>query len=352
MIENKYFAVPFVLVCLLTILSSCREQRTEERGFESTESSDSLQVDSSILEAEPVPQEFFIVQEDVYVKDYFNWINKVVDSLNIDRSYEIDEYILVHYNHWIIDTLRGTDYYLLKDRGIISKDPTAHLLVKNGSMLRVPDSSAVKEIKTNLEQTYLDLNIPEYRLRIIQEDSVLYSFLARVGRNDSRYLAMAGRNVDLKTMPGTGSIIRVNRKPTFINPRDNKRYQSTRRDDQVVTALPNIPWLEPEINGIRYGHLIHPTTNIETLGKASSNGCVGLREADAWTLYFYAPLGTEVVFRYDLEVCDESGEWVKLPNIYPGMEHKKVVRNPKPTKVPPSDYSDSELPVCYCGKEE
>ncbi len=103
---------------------------------------------------------------------------------------------------------------------------------------------------------------------------------------------MAGRVVDLRTQVGVGKIVRINRAPVFINPRDNKKYTSTRRDDNIRTKLPNIPWLEPEINGIRYGQLIHPTTNLETLGKAYSNGCISLRESDAWSVFFYAPLGT------------------------------------------------------------
>lgn len=55
--------------------------------------------------------------------------------------------------------------------------------------------------------------------------------------------------------------------------------------------------LEPAIDGIRIGQLIHLTTNLATLGKLSSNGCIGLRESDAWMVYYYAPLGTKVLFR-------------------------------------------------------
>ena len=51
-----------------------------------------------------------------------------------------------------------------------------------------------------------------------------------------------------------------------------------------VTKLPQIPFIETEINGIRNGQLIHPTTNPETLNKAYSNGCIGTKEADAWVI--------------------------------------------------------------------
>ena len=87
---------------------------------------------------------------------------------------------------------------------------------------------------------------------------------------------------------------------------NGKRYEQTKRDDGRYTKMPLIPYIEPEINGHRYGELIHPTTNPITLGKAYSNGCVGMKEADTWRLYYYAPLGTKVVFRYDLEIENDA----------------------------------------------
>ncbi|MBP9873779.1 MAG: L,D-transpeptidase, partial [Haliscomenobacter sp.] len=93
-------------------------------------------------------------------------------------------------------------------------------------------------------------------------------------------------------------------------------YEVTRRDDGLLTACPQIPWLEPEINGQRLGHLIHPTTNPRTLGRAYSNGCIGTREGDAWFVYYHAPLGTRVVFRYDLWTVGPEGDTVRLRNVY------------------------------------
>lgn len=80
--------------------------------------------------------------------------------------------------------------------------------------------------------------------------------------------------------------------------------------------MPIIPWIEPSINGIRYGALIHPTTNPETLGKAYSHGCVGTTEQDAWFIYYNAPIGTPVFFRYDLTVIQPSGDILFLKDIY------------------------------------
>lgn len=170
--------------------------------------------------------------------------------------------------------------------------------------------------------THLEINIPEFKLQIIQDGRELYNFLVRVGRNDKVYMAMAKREVDMRTMPGKGEIIRVNKNPAFINPQNNLRYYTTKRDDGKRTSLPAIPWLEPAIEGRRIGQLIHPTTNLETLGKAISNGCIGLRESDAWIVYYYAPIGTKVHFKYELERLNNKGETLRFKDIYPGYENK------------------------------
>ncbi len=83
-----------------------------------------------------------------------------------------------------------------------------------------------------------------------------------------------------------------------------------------MTKLPQIPFLETELNGFRHGQLIHPTTNPETLGKAYSNGCIGTKEADAWVLYYYAPIDTKIHIRYDLNTLDENGNTIILNDIY------------------------------------
>jgi hypothetical protein len=280
--------------------------------------------------------------------EYYNWINFWVDSINRRISYPVDEYILVHANPWIIDSLRNTDYYYLRDKGINSLDPKAEIIAEKDAKLWIPDSTEIAKIKMDLAHTYIDVNIPEFLLRIYQHNCLIDSFSIRVGRNETRFLAMAEREVDLRTRPGIGTIVRINRQAAFINPRDNKKYHTTKRDDGVVTQLPNIPWIEPEINGIRHGHLIHPTTNIETLGRASSNGCIGMREADAWTFYFYARLGTPIQIRYDLEVHGVDGELVQLEDIYPGFE--KFSRRLFPAQS--EDVEEGVVSVCYCGRVE
>ena len=80
--------------------------------------------------------------------------------------------------------------------------------------------------------------------------------------------------------------------------------------------MPQIPWIETEINGVRNGQMIHPTTNPKTLGKPYSNGCIGTKEGDAWVIYYYAPIDTGIRIRYDLNVKEAKGQKEILKDIY------------------------------------
>lgn len=307
------FSILFVS-CLDTNKNSITKEEIPEYKLTS--------IDTSEQEVETTKSIEIRVDKDVPVRSYFRWMDSVVTVHNETYNYTIDEYDIVHFNPWIIDTLANTDYYYLMDKGIFNKDSQALITLAKDQVLLIPDSLQSQHIKMQLSKTHLAMNIPEFKLRIIQDGEELYSFPVRVGKNGKRYLAMAKREVDMRTMPGEGEIVRVNKNPAFINPQNNSRYYTTSRDDGKRTALPAIPWLEPSINGIRIGQLIHPTTNLETLGKASSNGCIGLRESDAWIVYYYAPLGTKVIFTYELEVENENGETVLLEDIYPDFKGK------------------------------
>lgn len=56
--------------------------------------------------------------------------------------------------------------------------------------------------------------------------------------------------------------------------------------------------------------------NPRTLGKAVSNGCIGLNGSHAWRVYYYAPIGTQVFIRYNLQVKNAQGDTLTLPDIY------------------------------------
>jgi L,D-transpeptidase ErfK/SrfK len=257
-----------------------------------------------------------VVPRDIPVRRYFKWMDSLVQVYDTLLPYQLSEHLIARANPWLIDSLAATDYYVQMERGNFVYDQTAMTVLFAGDSLGIPDSLFGAQLLEKLAATTIDVNIPEFALRVIESGDTLYRFPVRVGQNKTKYLAMAGREVDLRTSTGTGTIMRINRYPRWINPSDNKPYEVTRRDDHRVTACPQIPWLEPEIGKLRQGQLIHPTTNPKTLGKAYSNGCIGMREADAWRVYYHAPLGTAVVFRYDLSIAGPDGEVVQLKDIY------------------------------------
>lgn len=342
-------SISFIIIFLLTgVFLSCVNKTQPSALLENTTILQETTNSDKVLNTSQ-PQKTIRVNQDIPVRNYFKWMDSVISDLNAMHNYMTNEYILVHNNIWILDTLIKTDYYYLKDKGIFSEDSQALLVLRKGQVLLIPDSLQTEQIKLQLQNTYLDLNIPEFRLRIIQDGQVVYKFPVRVGQNSTRFLAMANREVDLRTKPGIGTIIRINKQPAFINPKDNHRYHVTRRDDGKVTKLPAIPWIEPAINGVSLGQLIHPTTNLETLEKAYSNGCVGLRESDAWVVYYYAPVGTKVVFRYDLKGKDEEGNTIEFNNIYPGFEKLSTKKELLETALQKID--GKKVSVCYCHLE-
>ncbi len=256
------------------------------------------------------------VPNDICVSEYFPFIDSITLAYDSIVDYPLTEHLLVHANPWIIDTLANTDYYRMILRDSFVYDQGQCVVLKEGDKLKIPDSLSAGQILKNFKNTYLDINIPEYRLRIIRDSVEMYSFPIRVGQNRRRYLAMNDKVNDLRTKTGSGTIVRHARDPDYYNPTTGRRFHLTRRDDMKTTLMPQIPWIETEINGVRNGQMIHPTTNPETLGKAYSNGCIGTKEADGWVIYYHAPLGTEIHIRYDLKAKDSIGEEIELKDIY------------------------------------
>lgn len=336
-----------ILIILSFLLMSCLNTDSKRTDADTVAEENKDSLTERVQDKDAKPQIKIEITKDVPIRSYFKWMDSVVETHNQIHNYSIDEYIIVHNNKWIIDTLANTDYYYLMDKGIFSEDPQALIALKEGQVLNIPDSLHAQHLKAQLNDTSLELNIPEYRLRIIQGRKELYKFPVRVGKTGKKYMAMAKREVDMKTIPGIGEIIRVNKNPTYMNPVNNNKYKMTNRDDGKRTGLPAIPWLEPAINGRSVGQLIHPTTNMGTLGKASSNGCIGLRESDAWRVYYYAPMGTRVVIKYELEGENEEGEKVRFKDIYPGFDKIKLKEVPLDTDLKNKD--SIAIPVCDCG---
>ena len=256
------------------------------------------------------------VTKSVKIANYFQYIDSLVNHYDSLTSYKLTEHLLVRANPWIIDTLQNTDYYRMIARDSFVYNQKDLIVLREGNIIKIPDSLKADELLKAFKNTRLDINIPEYKLLIYEDSILLYEFPIRVGKNQSKYLKMSGRIQDLKTKTGEGHIVNHVRNPRYVNPVNNHEYVVTKRDDEKVTKLPQIPFIETEINGLRYGQLIHPTTNPETLGKAYSNGCIGTNEADAWVIYYYAPLTTKIKIRYNLTAVNEDGETIVFKDIY------------------------------------
>lgn len=266
------------------------------------------------------------VREPVTIEGYFKFMDALVRQYDTLAPYHLSEHLLARANPWLIDSLENTDYYRQMECGNFVFDQHKMVVLHPGDTLRLPGPRTAAALLARMQNTRLDINVPAFRLRILEGDSVLYSFPCRVGKNTEKFLVVAGHEVDLRTHSGTGEIIRVARQPIFYDPVTGKQFKFTKRDDGKTTRMPVIPWLEPALDGRRYGQMIHPTTNPRTLGKPASNGCIGLREADAWRVYYFAPVGTKVVVRYDLMEINGSGDTLRYNDVYHHLDARRKSR--------------------------
>ncbi len=256
------------------------------------------------------------IDRNIRVEHYFQFMDSFVKKYDSMTPYKLTEHLLVKSNPWLLDTLMNTDYYRRIALDSFVYNQRKMIALAEGTSITIPDTAVAVKLMHSLKNTYLDVNIPEFKLRIYENSLKLYEFPVRVGRHEKKYLEMSGRMEDLRTKKGDGIIIKHHKNPRYVNPVNNHEYVVTKRDDNRVTKLPLIPFLETEINGLRNGQFIHPTTNPVTLGKAYSNGCIGTRESDAWVIYYHAPINTKIHIRYDLNIIDDHGQAQKLKDIY------------------------------------
>ena len=256
------------------------------------------------------------IKRDINISQYFVYMDSLVNAYDSVVPYPLSEHLLAHANPRIIETLANSDYYRMMARDSFVYDQRKLLVLRLSDSIMIPDSLSAVAILDSFRATHLDINIPEFKLRIYRDTTLLFAFPVRVGKNKKKYLGMVDKSIDLRTKTGSGKIVRHEKDPDFYNPVNHERFYTTKRDDNKTTLMPQIPWIETEINGVRNGQMIHPTTNPETLGKPSSNGCIGTRESDAWIIYYYAPLETAIRIRYQLEFTNDKGEKVRLNDIY------------------------------------
>lgn len=322
------------------LVRSCSGSRGAE---EATASSGTTAVVDTVPPAEP-PFAAIAVPRDIPVAAYFDYMDSLVARYDTLTPYPLSEHLIVRANPWIIDTLENTDYYRRMARGEFVYDQRAMTVLKAGDTLRLPGPQRAAALLAAIRSTRLDINIPAFRLQIIEGDSTLYAFPVRVGKNKRKYLAMTGRVTDLRTLTGSGEIVRINRHPVFYDPVTGKTFEYTKRDDKKTTFMPQIPWMEPALDGRRYGQMIHPTTNPATLGKPASNGCIGTREADAWRIYYYAPVGTKVTVRYELTEISPAGDTLRYKDIYKYLKTGGKPKNYAGTASMPVAAPN----ICWC----
>ena len=167
------------------------------------------------------------ISSDVVISEYFEYMDSLVNAYDSLVPYPLSEHLLAHANPWIIDTLANTDYYRMMARDSFVYDQRKMVVLKSSDSLMIPDSLSANHIKDSFKKTHLDVNIPEFKLRIYQDTALLFTFPVRVGKNTKKYLAMADKITDLRTLTGNGEIVRLERNPKFYNPVNQKRFYLT-----------------------------------------------------------------------------------------------------------------------------
>jgi L,D-transpeptidase ErfK/SrfK len=303
----------FTLALLLLLLIALAVAKIVEIQTKPTHSKD-IQTDVFLEKTKVIGP--ITIMDTIRIKDYFYFLDSIIVHYDSLTNFRLSEHLLIKANPWIIDTLAGTDYYSMMERDSFMLDQREMIVLRPTDTLLFPDSLKAQSILESFKKTWIDINLPEYRLRIYEDSSLLQSFPIRIGQNKRKYLKMTDRITDLKTKTGKGHIIGFRKNPAFYNPVTGMRFHYTKRDDGNTTLMPQIPWIETEINGISNGQLIHPTTNPITLEKASSNGCIGVKEAHAWIIYYSCPVGTPIHIRYDLKIRDSDGAITELKDVY------------------------------------
>ena len=298
--------------------NSC--QTKQRKPTESIDASTPIKTDTSAVKSGLFAH---FIPQNVPIKGYFKYMDSLAQAYDTLVNYHLTAHIIVRANPWLIDTLANTDYYRQKERGVSVYDQKELIVLKKGDTLWIPTDTVARQIIDKQAKIWLDVNIPEFKLRIIEDQDTLGTYPVRVGQNRITKWAVFDKNAKLRTRTGNGKIINTYFKSSFLDPVTGKTSEKTKRDDGDSTFLPLMPWLEPEINGESFGQLIHPTSNKNTLGKAYSNGCIGTGEDSMWYIYYYAPVGTRVRISYHLNGVDSVGSPLRLKDVYGKKAVKK-----------------------------
>lgn len=336
--QRRYLIGWLIAGVSLFLLTTCKHKTKAEAEANPAQS---IFIQPTPTEA---PLAHVLVSKVIPIHHFFQYLEQIVQQYDTLSAYNLSENLLLRANPWILDSLVQTDYYYQASMGHFVYNQPEMLILHPGDSILIPGPQTAESLRNKMANTWLDVNIPAFELHIMENDSVLFNIPIRVGKAQKKYLEAAGHSVDLRTRAGDGEIIRVNRFPIFIDPVTGKKFKFTKRDDHKTTLMPQIPWLEPQINGQRYGQMIHPTTNPRSLGKAASNGCIGVGEADAWRIYYYAPVGTQVQIRYDLQEFRPNGDTLRYEDIY---QLRRTGKNAKSIAVT-GYWMENTSGICVC----
>jgi hypothetical protein len=126
------------------------------------------------------------VPENVPIKAYFKYMDSLARAYDTLVKYDLTAQIIVRANPWLIDTLANTDYYRQKERGVLVYDQKELVALKKGDTLWIPTDTMARQIIAKQAKIWLDVNIPEFKLRIIEDQDTLGTY-PRPRRSKSDY---------------------------------------------------------------------------------------------------------------------------------------------------------------------
>ncbi len=153
---------------------------------------------SAKVHLEPNSTKEIIIEKNILIESYFRYIDSVVGKHQSLTRYNLSEHILVRANPWIIDTFQNTDYYRMKARDSFVYNQKKMIALPKGNSIVIPDSIQAKKIQVAFEKTVIDINIPEYKLRINEDSTLLFEFPIRVGRDEKKVYGNVWANTGFK----------------------------------------------------------------------------------------------------------------------------------------------------------
>ena len=164
-------------------------------------------------------------------------------------------------------------------------------------------SAGAGELRPYGPESRIEINIPEFALRVYQGGAVVRTFPVGVGRPG------------FPTPVGEYKVINRMENPTWENPylKEGAVRIKAGTDNPLGTR-----WLGFYNDG-RGEYGIHGTDNPSSVGKASSHGCIRMKIKDAESVFSLVEMGAPVSTTYRLYQLEQKGSTVVLksfPDLY------------------------------------